>query len=87
MTVYQVYILGDGDIFKGYNNRFIGTFKDESIADDCASFHGGYVEEDYGNYHPEFNFMDDEWTSNASALRQERTRIICAAREMLANGG
>ena len=64
-------IYGDNNICIGYqsgfvngltttttNNTFIGTFKSEALANEYCRKNGGYIEEVYNNYHPEYPFMD-----------------------------
>lgn len=58
MEAYEVWTEGTGDIFKGYNNDYHGTFKSEAKANEFAKSIGGWVETVHNNYHPEYQFED-----------------------------
>ena len=58
LTVYEVWTEGTGDIYKGYNNDYHGTFKSEAKAEELARKVGGWVEPNTDNFHPEYKFND-----------------------------
>lgn len=58
ITVYAVWTEGSGDVFKGYSNNYLGTFKSETKAKEFAKSKHGWVEPETGLYHIDYPFMD-----------------------------
>lgn len=53
-TVYSVWIENGGDMFKGYNNTYVSSHLDKSVANAVAKKCNGYVEDEEDNLHPDY---------------------------------
>ena len=84
MTVYTVWCEGTGDIFKGYNNKYISTHLDERVAKTVARINSGWVEEMEDICHEDYINQLKEQDVN---LRAAHLRVSSAMRDMLAYGG
>jgi len=43
ITTYEVWIEGNGDIYRGFSNEYVSTHLDKAIADKVAFDNRGYV--------------------------------------------
>lgn len=53
-TFYNVFYDKGGDIFKGYKTGLVSQHLNKEIAEQVATKHSGWVEEDCDNLHPSF---------------------------------
>ena len=83
-TVYSVWVEGAGDIFKGYNNKFISTHLNKRVANRVAELNYGWVEEEQDNLHPDYISQLQE---NDKNLFEAQNKISQAAKNMLTYGG
>lgn len=83
-TLYSVWTAGEGDIFKGYENKFISCHLSSKTAQRVASLNNGYVEEEEDNCHEDFIAQLKE---QDKTLDENYRRISSSAKNMLAYGG
>lgn len=84
MIVYSVWCEGTGDIFKGYDNKYISSHLDRNVANRVASINSGWVECENDNLHPDYEASLREQDRN---LREVQLSISASVRDMLAYGG
>lgn len=74
MTVYSVWCEGTGDIYKGYDNKYISSHLDKGVAKRVADINGGWVESEEDDLHPYYeaklkeqdrNFREAQLSINA----------------------